>query len=81
MTELPKRWHETAVPFQVFTWAMAIIMILFGFVFSQIASLNNNLSTLKNGQGDIVERLIRMDERQQTNIRNIEKIIIKLNIQ
>jgi hypothetical protein len=75
------RWHENPVPFNVFTWSMAIIMILFGFVFAQIASLNATLANLKDGQGGIKEQLIRIDERQSINIRNIEKIVNKLNVQ
>lgn len=79
---------EKYVPFLVFTWAIGVILIVVGTLFtiqtqlsSRVDKLDVRLTTVLDGQGDIQDKLIRLDERQQVNIQNVLKILEKLNIQ
>ena len=82
-----KGWGSTFVPFSIFTWAMAVVFIVFSTIFALQTQLSNRvdkldarLTAIQDGQTDIRDTLIRLDERQQTNIANVLKIMAKLNI-
>lgn len=83
-----KSWGEKYVPFLVFTWAVGVILIVMGTLFtiqtqlsSRVDKLDVRITTVLDGQGEIQDKLIRLDERQQVNIQNVLKILERLNIQ
>jgi hypothetical protein len=82
-----KSWTEKSVPFAVFTWAIGIILIIIGILFnlnlqmgSRVDKLDQRITLIIDGQTDLRDTLIRLDERQQVNIQNVIKIMNKLNI-
>jgi hypothetical protein len=82
-----KGWGARFLPLNIFTWAMGIIFLVFSIIFAlqtqmanRIDKLDTRLTSIQDSQSDIRDTLIRLDERQQVNISNVLKILVKLNI-
>ncbi len=68
-----KQEEKKHVSWTVFTWAMAIIFIIFGFIFTQVTSALSQVADISNNNNDIKVQLSQI----QTDLNWIKVQIVK----
>lgn len=68
------------VRWQIFIWAMGIVLIIFGILFNAQAATNGKVGDLNESHDDIQERLIRLEQQNKNDSILLNKIADKLNV-